>query len=142
MAPLKQTSSFIFHKEKYGISLVIDYEKKTYHITPNNNRNEFKFLNANEKTLEKWNAIAELILEATKFASEELFFGNNNTDGLKIHTGIIRKNSFYNSWIVESIVGGKLVAYRLHSQNIKEEKSGERVRYILFDNIATIQPQI
>lgn len=63
----------MYNGRDYSVTLKIDYRHKQFSIKNSAGGNDFKFLAGSENSIEMWNAIGELIIEATEFANQELF---------------------------------------------------------------------
>lgn len=67
-------------EEKYvGVVLSINYKSQTFSITPEKTSNDkFTFISGDSNTSLTWYSVASAIIEANKFAREELGFNINN----------------------------------------------------------------
>ena len=62
-------------EQEVDVDLIINYQKKTFSITPNNQvAGKFTFCQGNSNSSLMWFAVLETIKEATYFAHKELEF--------------------------------------------------------------------
>lgn len=66
-------------EQKVTVDLIINYQNKTFSITPNNQTaGRFTFCQGGANSAIKWNTVLEIVKEANTFARIELGFLSNS----------------------------------------------------------------